>query len=501
MRVRPGRASHGTNRRGSARHLLALAAAAALPLFGPTASAQTEDAALANPPANVPRTPAMELACQAGPGLGCQQAVVEAIDAARAAEGVGPLVLPPSYDSLTVPEQLLVLADSERVDRGLPGFAGLSGDLDQLAGAGATANTDPSGPPDSDWGSNWAGGEASALLADYDWMYDDGLGSPNLDCTTQQPSGCWDHRANILANYGSDPSMGAAATTVDGVTSMTELFSSAPPGQIDFGLPEVGHGTGGGGASSAVPAATYVQTASDGAAFAYGGAGSLGSVARVHLTQPVVGVQLTPDGKGYWEVAAGGGVFSFGDARFYGSAAALHLGRSVIGMAPAQSGRGYWVATDKGGIYSFGDAKFFGTPEGHAGDSVVGIVAAPGGKGYWLATNHGAVYSFGGARFYGPPERLHLSSPVVGIATTHDGRGYWLATRDGQVYAFGDAKAYGPASGRGSSSVVGIAAAPSGSGYYLALGNGRVMAFGGATLAAGRGPGAELAQVVAISAS
>jgi hypothetical protein len=491
-------ALQGTSGRRSARRLLALAAAAALPFAGPL-SAQAGASVLSNPSANVPRTPAMQSACEAGPGQVCQAAAVEAIDAARAAEGVGPLVLPTYYGTLNVPEQLLVLADLERVDRGLPGFEGLSHELDQLAGTGARANSDPSGPPDSDWGSNWAGGEASALLADYDWMYDDGPGSPNLDCTTRQPSGCWAHRDNILADYGPDPSMGAAATSVAGVTSMTEVFSSAPAGQIGFAMPEVRQRAEGARVTSKARLG-YVQTTRDGAALAYGASGLFASRAPHHLAGPVVGVQVTPGGAGYWEVAADGGVFSFGKAKFYGSAAALHLRDGVVGMATAESGRGYWLATDQGGVYSFGDARFYGTPGGHAGGSVVGIVAVPGGKGYWLTTSHGAVYSFGNAKFFGPHERLHLSSPVVGMAATHDGRGYWLATRDGAVYAFGDAKSHGLANRLGSSRVVGIASSPAGNGYYLALANGRVMPFGGATLAAGR-KGGRLAQVVAISAS
>lgn len=38
-------------------------------------------------------------ACSHGPGGQCQEAVVEAIDHARQAEGVGPLVLPTGYDA------------------------------------------------------------------------------------------------------------------------------------------------------------------------------------------------------------------------------------------------------------------------------------------------------------------------------------------------------------------------------------------------------------------
>jgi len=132
--------------------------------FGPT------------PPSTCPVRRAMEQACGQGPTADCQAAVVWGIDQARAAEGVGPLHLPSDYDTLNVPAQLLVLTDLERVDRGLPGFTALSANLDGLAKTGAVANTDPNGPAGRTWGSNWAGGEPSALLADYDLCTTTGLG-------------------------------------------------------------------------------------------------------------------------------------------------------------------------------------------------------------------------------------------------------------------------------------------------------------------------------------
>jgi hypothetical protein len=213
-----------------------LAAASALFLTPSPAQAQLSREALADPPANVPRTEAMAAACGHGPNEQCQAVVLHAIDRARSAEGLGPLDIPADYDNLTTAQQLFVLADVERVSRGLPGLDGLTSQLDALAETGASSNADPIGPDGFSWGSNWAGGEASALLADYDWMYDDGPGSPNLDCGHVPSTGCWDHRQNILGNYGTHPTMGAAATMVDGVTSMTEIFSSGTGGVLEFSL-------------------------------------------------------------------------------------------------------------------------------------------------------------------------------------------------------------------------------------------------------------------------
>jgi hypothetical protein len=52
----------------------------------------------------------------------------------------------------------------------------------------------------------------------------------------------------------------------------------------------------------------------------------------VHLNQPVVGGQITPDNKGYLLAAADGGVFTFGNAQFAGSAGSLKLNKPVVGI-------------------------------------------------------------------------------------------------------------------------------------------------------------------------
>ena len=61
----------------------------------------------------------------------------------RQAEGISPMSLPSNYPSLTPPEQLFVLTDLERIDRGLPPIAGLAANLNAYAQAGANAHTDP----------------------------------------------------------------------------------------------------------------------------------------------------------------------------------------------------------------------------------------------------------------------------------------------------------------------------------------------------------------------
>jgi len=497
-----------------------LAAAAAVPMVPGSAWAQPERAWLADPPANVPRTAAMDAACGTGGGQKCENAVLEAIDQARAAEGLGPLVLPAYYARLTVPEQLLVVTNLEREDRGLPGFTGLSSRLDALAQHGADTDSDPVGPSGEAWGSNWAGGEGTALLADYDWMYDDGPGSPNMDCTEGSATGCWAHRRNILADYGMHPSMGAAKANVDGVSSMTELFASGSAGPLAYTSPHASPWL-------VTPSSLVIGTtpsAPNSAALTVGGSSSSfravaevsgthghwwvtpscevhargtchlvvgfeparpgGASAMVTVRFPGGSEEVNVDayaGYGYWEATSRGAVLAHAGAGYRGSVARRHLDQPVVGMAATPDGAGYWEVAADGGVFSFGDARFFGSAaEMHLGRSVVGMAPASGGHGYWVATRDGGIYSFGDARYYGSPG-ARAGDRVVGISSTPNGLGYWLVTDNGEVYSYGDARYFGPSVPLHlNERVVGMAAARDGLGYWLVTGGGSVYSFGDA---------------------
>jgi len=154
-----------------------------------------------------------------------------AINQQHSAEGVAPISLPSNFASESPQTQLLQIANAERASRGYATFGGLESDLNSLAQVGAQNNTDPNVKKGSmgnvGWGANWAGGQGNALEADYDWMYDDGPGSGNIDCSKPGASGCWGHRNNILTNYGKDPRMGAGY--VGGSSpSYTQLFMTQP---------------------------------------------------------------------------------------------------------------------------------------------------------------------------------------------------------------------------------------------------------------------------------
>jgi hypothetical protein len=190
----------------------------------------------------------------------------------------------------------------------------------------------------------------------------------------------------------------------------------------------------------------YWQVASDGGVFAFGDASFYGSMGGKPLNKPVVGITATPTGHGYWEVASDGGVFAFGDASFYGSMGGKPLNGEMVAMASTASGHGYWMAASDGGVFAFGDASFYGSMGGKSlNNPVSGITPAPNGTGYLLTASDGGVFAFGSAAFYGSMAGKRLAGAVSSISRTPDGTGYWLSAVDGGLFAFGTAGYYGNA--------------------------------------------------------
>lgn len=172
-------------------------------------------------PRDLPPTPTMKTACTSATAQVCDQAALADINAAHQAEGLSPLVLPSRYNSLSIVSQLVAVTNAERVSRGLPALAGPRRAFNLLAIQGAARLQDPSGPSGTTWVSNLATGFRTPLQADYEWMYDDGVGGPNLDCTPTNQANCWGHRDNILAPWGG--LIGAAAR--DGTSAEQEIFA------------------------------------------------------------------------------------------------------------------------------------------------------------------------------------------------------------------------------------------------------------------------------------
>jgi hypothetical protein len=435
------------------------------------------------------------------------------IDSASAQEGVGPMGVTESViSSLPIPEQVFIIDNEERIDRGLQPIGYMTAQLNADAQQGADAGADPGFPTTltggslRTWGGAiWAGGLSSVFEADYYWMYDDGYGgllgsTTNIACSLLSTSGCWGHRDIILHEYAS---CGAAAPTLSmGAAYSANGFANgsiaavilstcgAPPTDVTLSWSQVTS------TILAVPQAIgiaslpngqgYWEAQSNGAVNAYGSAADYGSMAGQPLNSPLVGIAATPDGGGYWLVAADGGIFSFGDASFYGSTGSLRLNRPIVGMASTPNGKGYWLVASDGGIFAFGDAPFEGSMGARAlNKPIVGIAVDNATNGYWLVAADGGIFSFN-APFFGSTGALHLNKPITGMEALLNGQGYRFEATDGGVFCFGQAAFDGSMGGQSLvASVVGMAADLVSGGYWMIAANGSVFNFGGAPAYAG----------------
>jgi hypothetical protein len=154
---------------------------------------------------------------------GCDSTALALINAARSSEGYGPLVLPTNYEALSQTQQLVAVFDAERTSRGLVAVTE-NGTDDVLAQQGAAASADPTGPAGYSWGSIMSDGYSTPLAADFGWMYDDGPGGTNVDCTVAGQAGCWGHRNNILLPWATQ--VGVAAAVPAGDLVLTGLFTN-----------------------------------------------------------------------------------------------------------------------------------------------------------------------------------------------------------------------------------------------------------------------------------
>jgi hypothetical protein len=163
----------------------------------------------------------ISLLCMRGKdGPGCNKLVLKATTRARRLlEKMSAMSFSLSaYEKLTPIEQLFVTVNLERTARGLAPATVLTRSLDKVAQEGAKADEDPSlqnvpdplpgGSTSRRLGGNWAGGWDNALGANYAWMYDDGPGSDNGDCTKTNHGGCWGHRDNILGTFSTKAKCG-----------------------------------------------------------------------------------------------------------------------------------------------------------------------------------------------------------------------------------------------------------------------------------------------------
>jgi hypothetical protein len=135
-----------------------------------TIPASESNTGIADPSRNVSPVPDYTRVCLAS-GIdnspACLDAVLAAINHAHALEGIRPMVLPTGFARLSIPDQLFVAVNLERVDRGLPAFGGLTTALNRNAQRGADDANDPPDPGqayDLD-DAEWAGGSSNGLDA------------------------------------------------------------------------------------------------------------------------------------------------------------------------------------------------------------------------------------------------------------------------------------------------------------------------------------------------
>ena len=181
----------------------------------------------------------------------CEAAVLADINKRHAAEGVAPMKLPGNFNSLSAAMQLVTVVNAERASRHLPTFSGIVASLDRDSLLAARGGVDPNpSKGDGNWSeynSIWAGGYQSALMADFDWMYNDGWGGNsantiNVDCKSARDQSCWGHRDAILANYALEPGEvlvagGAVVTTGPPTLSLPSwaaAFESVPRSDISI---------------------------------------------------------------------------------------------------------------------------------------------------------------------------------------------------------------------------------------------------------------------------
>jgi hypothetical protein len=210
--------------------------------WGAASAADAAGAVTAEPSANVPPIPNYTKVCAATLDTSslCLRLTLGAIDRARQAEHLGPMQLPGSFVQMSVPQQVLVAVNLERVDRGLPPFVGMPVSLLAAAQSAASRGEDPSPVAGFDHQkANWIGDPNNGLDVDYQWMYNDGPGSGLPRCTAAGGSGCWVDRRIVLGSYGGGtqgtPVMAAALdpggdTAADdrGGPSLAVVFASSP---------------------------------------------------------------------------------------------------------------------------------------------------------------------------------------------------------------------------------------------------------------------------------
>ena len=152
-------------------------------------SAGTRAASLADPGRSVSPSPDYPDVCApvgADTSGTCLRLTLDGDRRGAGDEGCGPWSCPSDFPRLSVPEQLFVAVDRERVDRGSAPFTGLDHRPRRRGAEGApTAAHLPArpGPAYGAVATEWIGEVDNGLDADFQWMYDDGPDSGVPGCS------------------------------------------------------------------------------------------------------------------------------------------------------------------------------------------------------------------------------------------------------------------------------------------------------------------------------
>lgn len=135
----------------------------------------------------------------------CQTFLIAALNRGRTALGEPPYALPRTFTQLAPRDQLMVLSDLDRRLYGLQAIWGYNTSLVSSAAAGVRNGMDPAPVHLAKthllgYTANFFGytHPMSALYAYFEWMYDDGPGGPNGECSSKNTTACWQHRKDTL---------------------------------------------------------------------------------------------------------------------------------------------------------------------------------------------------------------------------------------------------------------------------------------------------------------
>jgi hypothetical protein len=143
------------------------------------------------------RTPSFGADCASSFSRQCENDYIYYLDRARHRMGLGSYRLPADFTQLPPTHQLFILMNLDRTAYGVKPVTGMIAAFDSSAVKSMYRDQDPKPPASvrtSGSAEVWAGNYANPPAAYFAWVYDDGPGSPNLDCRRQTPSGCWGHR-------------------------------------------------------------------------------------------------------------------------------------------------------------------------------------------------------------------------------------------------------------------------------------------------------------------